>query len=169
MKKVITLLMMLVAGMTASAQGEWATYHIEGDELKGIQEKDMMAYTVPGVGSFAISDFNEYQFALVCDDGLFNTYYDRVAGTNGLLINVGIYDESDHLVEKFNMWLDLRDNTSHKIVKTRNAGTMSNPIGQKGKVKKIFKALQEPSGYVRIVAERYNYTDFDIKISPYKE
>ena len=82
---------------------------------------------------------------------------------------VGIYDENNKLTEKFKMWLDRSDNKANRVVKTRNAGGMSNPVGQKGKVKKIFKALQSDKGYVRIVAERFHSTDFDIKIPPYKE
>ena len=67
------------------------------------------------------------------------------------------------------MWLDRVDNNKDRIVRTRDAGGMSNPVGQKGKVKKIFKALQSDGGYVRIVAERFQSTDFDIKIPPFKE
>jgi hypothetical protein len=46
---------------------------------------------------------------------------------------------------------------------------MANPVGQKGKVKKIFKALLSGTGYVRIVAERFQTTDFDMKIIPYSK
>jgi hypothetical protein len=67
------------------------------------------------------------------------------------------------------MWLDRSENKANRVVKTRNAGGMSNPVGQKGKVKKIFKALQSDKGYVRIVAERFQTTDFDMKIIPYSK
>ena len=82
---------------------------------------------------------------------------------------VGIYDENDKLTDKFTMWLDRVDNKGNMIVRTRNAGGMANPVGQKGKVKKIFKALQSDTGYVRIVAQLFQSADFDINIPPYKE
>ena len=82
---------------------------------------------------------------------------------------VGIYDDGGQLKEKFKMWLDRVDNKGNCIVRTRDAGSMSNPVGQKGKVKKIFNALQSYGGYVRIIAERFQRTDFDLKIPPYKE
>ena len=65
------------------------------------------------------------------------------------------------------MWLDKEDNRANRFLRTRNAGTMANPVGQKGKVKKIFKALKTGSDLkVRIVAPRYNTTDFDITLIP---
>ncbi len=67
------------------------------------------------------------------------------------------------------MWLDKESDKGGSYLRTRNAGGMSNPVGQKGKVKKILKHLQGDSGYVRIVATRYNRADFDIKIPPVKE
>ena len=65
--------------------------------------------------------------------------------------------------------LDREDNRANRFVKTRNAGGMFNPVGQKGKVKKIFKHLTSGKGYVRIVCPRYNNTDFDIKITQLSE
>jgi hypothetical protein len=73
------------------------------------------------------------------------------------------------MIEKFKLWLDKENNTRNQVLRTRNAGTMANPVGQKGKVKKIFKALLSGTGYVRIVAERFQTTDFDMKIIPYSK
>jgi len=98
------------------------------------------------------------------------TGYSQFAGSYaGITVLVGIYDDNGQMKEKFKMWLDRMDNMGNYAVKTRNAGGMSNPVGQKGKVKKIFKALQSGGGYVRIVAERFQRTDFDLKIPPFKE
>ena len=78
-------------------------------------------------------------------------------------------DKTIAKIEKFKLWLDKESNTRNQVLRTRNAGTMANPVGQKGKVKKIFKTLLSGSGYVRIVAERYHPTDFDMKIMPYNQ
>jgi hypothetical protein len=82
---------------------------------------------------------------------------------------VGIYNNDGKMIEKFKLWLDKENNTRNQVLRTRNAGTMANPVGQKGKVKKIFKTLLSGSGYVRIVAERYHAADFDMKIIPYNQ
>lgn len=82
---------------------------------------------------------------------------------------VGIYDANGTMTEKFEMWLDLVRDSGYKDLRTRNAGSMSNPVGQKKKVRKIFEALRSGVGYVRIVAPRYDQNDFDIKILAFQE
>ena len=173
MKKLF-LLMMLLMPLCVSAQeeGKWLKHQSEADELKGSSGGTLTYYLVPGIGTFIIYDFDTYQFALLSEKEQFNikSGYNNFSGYyDGISVLIGIYDENDRLKEKFKMWLDNVDNMANRMVKTRNAGGMSNPVGQKGKVKKIFKALQSGKGYVRIVAERFQSTDFDIKIAPYKE
>ena len=160
---------MLLMAIHIGAQG-WQKIYVEADELKGEKGGEVFMFTDPNVGSFVVWDFNRPQFRLVSDKELFNTTIASGFGytIKGLTAIVGIYDSNGNLKEKFNMWLDLEDNTSHRFVRTRDAGGMSNPVGQKGKVKKIFKALQSSDGYVRIVAERYNSSDFDLKITPFE-
>ena len=174
MKKIATITIMLLVAITMSAQmeGKWLKKQSEADELKGTSGGTYYSYVVPGLGAFVIFDFNTYQYFLLSEKEQFNieTGYDQFIGSYaGITVLVGIYDENDKLTEKFKMWLDRSENKANRVVKTRNAGGMSNPVGQKGKVKKIFKALQSDKGYVRIVAERFHSTDFDIKIPPYKE
>jgi hypothetical protein len=171
MKKVLLSFVMLLAAVAASAQGTWEKTITEADELKGIEGGEAYIYTVPQMGSFVFWGFDKFQYRLVSDEAQFNTK--TVSGMSvyytGLEAFVGIYDDNDKLIEKFKMWLDKEDNKANSFVRTRNAGGMSNPVGQKGKVKKIFKALQSGKGYVRIVCERFNRSDFDIKITPFKE
>lgn len=170
MKKVFILFAMLTT-LNVGAQGVWEKTTIEADELKGQVGGEVMIYTVSQMGSFVCWGWDNYQFRLTSDEAQFNINagYNQYSGSYaGVSILVGIYDNNDKLIEKFNMWLDREDNVGNRFVRTRNAGTMSNPVGQKGKVKKIFKALQSNSGYVRIVTERFNTTDFDIKIKPYQ-
>lgn len=157
---------------STSGNGGWQITKQEADELKGNEAYNSYMYNQPGVGSFVFWGFNEYQFRIISENGVFNyeSGYNQYSGSySGESITVGLYDGNDQLIEKFNMWLDRDKSKGGTFLNTRNAGTMSNPVGQKGKVKKIFKHLQGDSGYVRIVAARYNHADFDIKIPPVKE
>ena len=168
----ITIALMMAIAMSAQVEGKWLKQESEADELRGSRGGTYYSYIVPGLGGFMIYGFDTYQYFLISDSGQFNidAGYSRYGGAYaGISVLVGIYDENDKLTDKFTMWLDRVDNKGNCIVRTRDAGGMMNPVGQKGKVKKIFKALQSDSGYVRIVAERFQRTDFDIKIPPYKE
>ena len=132
--------------MSAQMEGKWLKKQSEADELKGTSGGTYYSYVVPGLGAFVIFDFNTYQYFLLSEKEQFNieTGYNQFAGSYaGITVLVGIYDENNKLTEKFKMWLDRSENKANRVVKTRNAGGMSNPVGQKGKVKKIFKALCE--------------------------
>lgn len=155
-----------------SSKGGWQITKQEADELKGNEAYSSYMYNQPGMGSFVFWGFEEFQFRIISDNGVFNyeSGYNQYSGSySGESITVGLYDGNDKLIEKFNMWLDRDKSKGGTFLNTRNAGSMSNPVGQKGKVKRIFKHLQGNSGYVRIVAARYNHADFDIKIPPVKE
>ena len=175
MKKVLFTFIMMLATQFAYAQttenlGSWERTTTEADELKDQEASDVLIYSVAGMGNFICWGFEEFQFRLVSTETQFdiNTGYGRYIGSYaGVTINVGIYTKDGKLIEKFKMWLDREDNRANRFVRTRNAGSMSNPVGQKGKVKKIFKALKSGSDQkVRIVAPRYNTTDFDITLTP---
>ena len=174
MKKVLFTFIMVLASQFANAQavenlGKWEHTKTEADELKGQEASDVLIYTVTGMGDFICWGFEEFQFRLVSSESQFdiNTSYGTIGSYTGVTINVGIYTKDGKLVEKFKMWLDREDNHANRFVRTRNAGSMSNPVGQKSKVKKIFKALKSGSDQkVRIVAPRYNTTDFDITLTP---
>ncbi len=161
-----------IAKTTSSDNAGWVITKQKADELKGIEAYTSYTYYQPGEGSFVFWGFEEYQFRIISENGIFNyeSGYNQYSGSySGESITVGLYDDQDTLIEKFNMWLDRDKSKGGNFLNTRNAGGMSNPVGQKGKVKKIFKHLQGNSGYVRIVAARYNHADFDIKIPPVKE
>ncbi|MBR3547963.1 MAG: hypothetical protein IKN86_10450 [Bacteroidaceae bacterium] len=151
----------------------WQITKEKADELKGNEAYISYMYNQPGMGSFVFWGFDNFQFRIISDDGIFNyeSVYSQYSGSSysGESITVGLYDGDDKLIEKFSMWLDRDKSRGGTFLNTRNAGSMGNPSGQKGKVKKIFKHLQGNSGYVRIVATRYNHADFDIKIPPVKE
>lgn len=175
MKKVLFTLIMVLASQFVYAQatenlGSWERTTTEADELKDQEASDVLIYSVAGMGNFIFWGFEEFQFRLVSTETQFDieSGYGKFIGSYaGVSITVGIYTKDGKLVEKFKMWLDKEDNRANRFVRTRNAGSMSNPVGQKGKVKKIFKALKSGSDQkVRIVAPRYNTTDFDITLTP---
>lgn len=175
MKKVLFTFTMMLATQFAYSQaienlGLWERTKTEADELKGQEASDVLMYTVAGMGNFICWGFEEFQFRLVSSEAQFDidAGYGRYVGSYaGVTINVGIYTKDGKLVEKFTMWLDREDNRANRFLRTRNAGSMTNPVGQKGKVKKIFNALKSGSDQkVRIVAPRYNTTDFDITLTP---
>lgn len=157
-------------GMTAQTEGKWHVSQVEPDELKGEPGGSRYVYEVANIGWFIVWDWNEYQFML---SGLHPFATEHVSGMvsshTGELVLVGIYDANGKMTEKFELWLDLVRDSGHKELRTRNAGYMSTPIGQKKKVRKIFEALRSGVGYVRIVAPRYDNSDFDIKIFAFRE
>lgn len=161
MKKIVLLLMFTCACMCVSAQG-WETIRIEGDELKGTEETVAYSYTEPGMGSFVFWENEASLFRLISDNGIFNII--SSGGYIGMQIDVGIYDDNDNLVEKFKMWLDEERSSAAKRIVTRPGGTMSIPVGQKKKVKKIMNCLRGGNGYVRFLATRYDNSDFDLKV-----
>ena len=63
------------------------------------------------------------------------------------------------------MWLDCPSSDGKSTFgETRNRGKLFNPIGQSKKVKKIFMHLQT-TGYVRILADLYGNSKFDLKVN----
>lgn len=166
---IIALVFIASVNSFSANNGSWTVSNLEADELKGEEAGTVFKFTDPSFGSFVFWGEDCYQFRLVCTDGLFNTEsgYSRYTGSyDGMTVFVGIYDGNGKMKEKFKMWLDKTENAGYKCLETRNAGSMGNPVGQKAKVKKIFKALNEKDGYVRIVAERFENSDFDLKITP---
>lgn len=158
-----------VMGVTAETEGNWHVLQVEPDELKGDSGGSRYVYEVEDMGWFTVWDWNKYQF-MISSIHPFATEHVRgmVSSSNGELVLVGIYDADGKMTEKFKLWLDLVRDSGYKDLRTRNAGSMSNPVGQKKKVRKIFEALRSGVGYVRIVAPRYDNSDFDIKVFPFK-
>lgn len=160
-------IVLFLIGITIQAQdGQWQVIHKDADELTGEKENNVFIYNDSKMGSLVIWDWNTFQFRLCTDDGIFNYTGGSYLGCTVL---VGLYDDEGKMKKKITMWLDLDRMANGRYIRTRDAGTMSNPVGQKGKVKDIFDYLQHGSGYVRFVAERYNNTKFDLIVPVYKE
>lgn len=138
------------------------TVETEADELKGTKGGKLCVYSYEGVGSFVVWDWYDPQIRIVSESGIFN-----INSGGWLETLVGFYDNNGKMIDKFNLWLSREDGSGYSYARTVNKGLI--PPGQKKKVNKIFKALHSGSGYVRIVAPRYDAIDFDLKIPPYKD
>lgn len=168
MKKVFIIAMLLVNVITVSAQeGEWHKQISEGDELKGTSTSDIYSFVNPEMGAFSFSGFDTYTIFLISENAQFNveTIYTSVKGYYSIInVLVGFYDGNGKMREKFEMTFDLVENTGNKMI----YASSKNRVGYKSKIKKIYKALQEQEGYVRMVTSRFQKSDFDLKILPIK-
>ncbi len=157
-------------GVMAQTEGKWHVLQVEPDELKDEPGGLSYVYEVENVGWFIVREWDKYQFMISSFHPFAAEHVsDLVSSYDGELVLVGIYDANGKLTEKFEMWLDLVRDSGYKDLRTRDAGFMNNPVGQKKKVRKIFEALRSGVGYVRIVAPRYDKSDFDIKILAFQE
>ena len=168
MKKMLTIMAVAIS-MMAQAEGNWQVVTQEADELKGVEAGTVYIYEDSVMGSFVLWNWDTPQFRIVSARQLsietgWTQYVGNFSGVNML---VGIYTADGKMEEKFTMWLDTEKDRGHRFERTRDAGSLRTPIGQKKHVKKIFEALQTPGKYVRFVCERYNDTDFDLKVMPF--
>lgn len=153
MKYLLTLAALL---LTINAYAQWHTVTKPADELKETPALNYQCYTS---GKLVFALLSDDQFAIQTDEGIFDYVYSN--GYTGCLVRVGLYSAEDTLLEKFDLWLDKID--SHAL-RTRDRGTMFNPVGQAKKCKKLSKHLRSTTGYARIIAPRHEATDYDIKI-----
>ena len=169
MKKIATItIMLLVAAMTAGAQdGRWEKRAVEGDELKGVEPTTSYVYVQKGMGGFVFWQNNDSRFCIVSPKVMFNTTVSN--GDTGTLAIVGFYDSDGNMKEKINIWMTLDTNSGYHRLFAIDWN--NNPLikHHKKNIKKVLEAVKQGDGYVRILTGRYQATDFDIKIPPYKE
>lgn len=79
-------------------------------------------------------------------------------------VKAGFYDMYGNLEEMVSVILYPDDNTMRKYITTAERYT----FGRKD-IRKIMKHLKSGRGFVRFVVERYNETDFDMKVTPYNQ
>lgn len=160
MKKLLSIVLLLLAVMTASAQGTWSVSHREADPMKGEESKDVYIYKDAGVGSVVVWDWGKADFRLITDKGMFRT---RVSsGSVFVLVKVGFYDEQGNMEEMVTVNLLPEDNQMNKYIATADYYM----FGRKD-IRKIIKHLKSGKGYVRFLVERFNDTEFDLKVTPY--
>lgn len=160
MKKLLAIALLLLAVLTASAQGKWEIVHREADPMKGQDARDVYIYNVKGVGSVVVWDWDKADFRLITEKGMFRTWVS--SGTTFVPVKAGFYDEHGNMKKMVTVHLLPEDNHYGYIA------TAGFYMFGRGDIRKIIKYLKSGKGYVRFVASRYNDTDFDIKVSPYK-
>lgn len=162
MKKLLTIALLLLAGLTAGAQGRWTVSHREADPMKGQDARDVYIYNANGIGSLVVWDWNKADFRLITEKGMFRTWVS--SGSTFVPVKVGFYDDKGNLEKMFTVNLLPEDNHMRKYIATADFY-----FGGRGDIKKIIKRLKSGKGFVRMVAQLYNDPDFDIKIIPYSQ
>ena len=164
MKKLLTIALLMLAGLTASAQeGTWSTGMNEADELKGTLGGPYYRYDVEGIGSFILWDWEDWNFKIITDKGKFEDTFAPNTGNYYVMISMGLYTPDGHLTDIFENSLAIhRDGKSAWINKNWMYKT-----SHKKMIKKMFHALKSGEGYVRIVCKRKDMSDFDLKITKY--
>lgn len=167
MKKILFVIVSLVISVSMFGQGKWSETKFEADEFKGT--KEYTAYSFENeIGEFVYWSNKNGQYRLISFVGNFNyeTGYSQYTGHwCGITVKVGLFDENDKMVDKFDMWLECESGDGPvTTAQTFDKGGFWNPTGQGKKVKKIMKHLNEKKGYVRFFADLYNANDFDFKV-----
>lgn len=158
----MTIALVLLVGMAASAQGKWHVSHREADELKDQKAQDVYIYDVAGVGSLVVWDWKSPNFRLISEKGMFRK---MVSGGNTFIpVTVGFYDESGKLEKKFTINLLEELNHGGKFIATGDFYL----LGRKD-IKKTLARLKSGKGYVRMLAMLYNQPDFDLRVTPFQQ
>ena len=162
MKKIIAIALLLLAGLSVSAQGRWTVSHREADPMKGQTEKDVYIYEINGVGSVVVWDWDKADFRLITEKGMFKDEYT----TNGKMVPVkaGFYNKQGKMEKMVTVILFPEDNHNNKFIATGAFYYFG-----RGDIRKIISHMKKGKGYVRFVVQRYNDTDFDIIVTPYQQ
>ena len=183
MRKLFSIAMFVLAFMTASAQGTWKTIETPADELKGEKGGTHYKYSVEGLGEIEIYDWNDWLFRVTTYDGGFDfdeiktkQVYNSDLSVRTVPLStpkykcdvlMGLYDNNDALKEKLELEMEVDQNQKCQNLTINKSWYFYPQTGRK--VKKLFKAMREGKGYLRIVAKRKEMPDFDIKITQYQE
>lgn len=165
MKKLLTIALLMMAGLTAGAQeGTWSTGMNEADELKGLLGGPYYRYDLEGIGSFILWDWEDWKFRIITDKGRFEENLSSGNWYNS--ISMGLYSPSGQLTEKLESIIEVDHSSPNTATIDKNWMYYYKPK-QKSKIKKIIRALKSGEGYVRIVCKRKDMSDFDLKITKY--
>ena len=160
MKRLMTIALVLLAGLTACAQGKWSVMHREADELKGQKAQDVYLYDVAGVGTLVVWDWKSPNFRLISEKGMFRKMVS--GGSTYVPVTVGFYDENGKLEKSFTINLAEELNHSGRYITTFDYYM----LGRKD-IKKTLARLRSGKGCVRFLAMLYNQSDFDLKVTPF--
>ena len=161
MKKIFAIALLLLAGLTVSAQG-WTTADYAGDELKGTAPYTAYQYSDPKMGSYVSWGWEDPDFRLITNSGIFHKQlcYAWYGQFYAFKVLVGIYNSKGELQEKFFLFME------SEAASIQDKIHLSSLKSERKKAKKIIKALTKDKGLVRFVCARYNQADFDLYV-PY--
>ena len=165
MKKLLTIALMLLVELTASAQGTWVTYELEVDELTGEPGGKYMKFVNDTIGSVTIHEGDDFWMRVESCNGNFYGIYDtnRVGIVQMLL---GLYDDNGKLLDKYEGKIHGTEHLNFRSVWIDKDWSY---FGQKPVLKKIIARMKSGNGYARIVIHRVDMPDFDLKITPYSQ
>ena len=171
MKKLFAITMLLLTGLTSSAQGLWTTVKVEADELKGVKGGESYQYSVDSVGSIEITDWKKDRIIITTSVGEFeyskHEVVNKVTSMNKVVyvskVLIGLYTDKGSLQEKLDgeSYFDGENPKSLLVV--------GRTFTQTRQIKRMLKAVQSGEGYLRVVCKRKDMSDFDIKTTPYQE
>ncbi len=157
----MTIALLLLAVLAASAQGKWTVSHREADPMKNQDERDVYIYTVKGIGNVVVWDWDKADFRLIAENGIFRCMYTR--GMKIVPIKVGLYDENGKLEKVQTFELVVEDNTNSKWITTADRY-----LEGRKHIRRVMKRMKSGKGYVRFLGQLYNNQDFDIKVTPFQ-
>lgn len=170
MKKLFTIALFLLVGLTASAQGTWTNHKTSGDELKEIPAGEYYKYTVDSLGYVIIRNFDDWHLEIGTFVGDFCGGFTTSSGgwqVPYVEIRMGLYDTNGKLIEKFFQNIEGDYNMNFRSAHTSEHWLTTPQI--RAKFKKMVRGMYEGNGYVRIVVKRMNMPDWDMKINSYKQ
>lgn len=162
MKKLLTITMLLLMGLTAGAQGKWTATRFAADELTGQGAYTAYQYNEPGKGSYISWGWDDPDFRLITEKGIFqeSVCYAWFGQYKAVRVLVGIYNTQGELQEKF--YIEMYKESSSLGDKIH----LSSMKKERKKAMKIAETLSGNNGAVRFICSRYSQSDFDI-IVPY--
>lgn len=164
MKKLLTITMLLIIGLTANAQGKWTATRYAADELTGQGAYTAYNYTVPGKGSYVSWGWDDPDFRLITEKGIFeeSVCYAWYGQYRAVRVLVGIYNTQGELQEKF--YVEMYKEKSSLGDKIH----LSSMKKQRKMAKKIAKVLSGDNGFVRFICARYGQSDFEIIVPHFR-
>ena len=165
MKKLMTIALMLLACLTAGAQGKWEIGMTKADDLKGMKAEPYHLYEVEVEGYFVVWDWDDWAFKFGTRKGTFDVWYYNTTANRFVEPIIGLYSLDGKLIEKFEDQLQADHIKMNAAWINKNWAYRS---AQKKKIKRFLHALKSGEGYIRIICKRRGAPEFDFIVPPYK-
>ena len=171
MKRILTIIIMVVLCVTAYAQGNWITVKVEADELRGIEGGESYLYSVDSIGTIKIADWKKDRITITTNEGVFaytkNQVNNPVTNMSKVVyvskVLIGLYNTKGVLQEKLDGESYFDDDSPKSLL------VVGRTFSQSRQIKRMLKAVQSGGGCLRIVCKRKDMPDFDIKTTLYKK